>query len=174
VDAAQDVVVSEIDCGTFDGIEVGSLIEGGEVIEHLSARILGRVVLEDLKDPDGETIVAKNEEIREIQPEGCRRCGLREDKDSLRPSHGRSKEGSMRALLRQRSFKGRLVSIRRGCGNCGRPSPSASRAPSSMRTFHISGAASRRVEVYLEARNEGYVKLLNVKGHDNRDNCRWL
>jgi DNA-directed RNA polymerase subunit beta' len=66
VDVAQDVVVSEPDCGTFDGIEVSSLTEGGEVIERLDARILGRVVLEDLKDPDtGEIIVRRNEEITE-------------------------------------------------------------------------------------------------------------
>ena len=65
VDAAHDVVVADHDCGTFDYIEVSSLIEGGEVIERLDARILGRVSHEDLKDPDGEIIVHKNEEITE-------------------------------------------------------------------------------------------------------------
>ena len=65
VDVAHDVIVGETDCGTFDGIEVTSLIEGGEVIEQLGTRILGRVSLEDLRDPDGEIIVHRNEEIRE-------------------------------------------------------------------------------------------------------------
>ncbi len=49
------MIVGETDCGTFDGIEVTSLIEGGEVIEQLGTRILGRVSLEDLRDPDGRS-----------------------------------------------------------------------------------------------------------------------
>ena len=51
VDVAQDVVITEHDCGTLDGIEVTSLVEGGEIIESMKERILGRVALEDIADP---------------------------------------------------------------------------------------------------------------------------
>ncbi len=59
VDVAHDVIIADTDCGTFDGIEVTALMEGGEVIEQLGTRILGRVSLEEMRDPDGEVIVKK-------------------------------------------------------------------------------------------------------------------
>ena len=51
VDVAQDVVIADHDCGTMDGIDVASLVEGGEIIESMKERILGRVALEDIRDP---------------------------------------------------------------------------------------------------------------------------
>ena len=51
VDVSQDVIIREDDCGTVDGIEVGPLVEGGEIIEPIGERILGRVALEDVRDP---------------------------------------------------------------------------------------------------------------------------
>jgi DNA-directed RNA polymerase subunit beta' len=170
VDAAQDVVVSEIDCGTFDGIEVSSLIEGGEVIEHLGARILGRVVLEDLKDPDGEIIVRKNEEIREVHLKDIEDAGF--EKIKIRSALTcRSKRGVCVLCYGRDLARGRLVSIGEAVGIVAAQSIGEPGTQLTMRTFHIGGAASRRVEQStLEARNEGYVKLLNVKVVINRDN----
>ena len=66
VDVAQDIVVSELDCKATDGIEISALVEGGEVIEAIGDRILGRVVLEDITDPyNGKILVKANEEINE-------------------------------------------------------------------------------------------------------------
>ncbi|MEK7797860.1 MAG: DNA-directed RNA polymerase subunit beta', partial [Nitrospirota bacterium] len=66
VDIAQDVIVSEHDCGTNEGIFVTALLEGGEVIQQLGDRILGRIAAEDVRDPvTGELIVGANEEITE-------------------------------------------------------------------------------------------------------------
>src|ERR687892_492434 len=66
VDVAQDVIISEPDCGTLDGIEARAIVESGEVIEPLRDRIVGRVTLERILDPfSGETIVEVNEEIDE-------------------------------------------------------------------------------------------------------------
>ncbi len=170
VDAAQDVVVSEIDCGTFDGIEVSSLIEGGEVIEHLGARILGRVVLEDLKDPDGETIVAKNEEIREVHLKAIEDAGY--EKIRIRSALTcRSKRGVCVLCYGRDLSRGRLVSIGEAVGIVAAQSIGEPGTQLTMRTFHIGGAASRRVEQStLEARGEGYIKLINVKVVVNRDN----
>src|ERR1700739_2530102 len=65
VDVAQDVIVSEHDCGTVEGIYVTPIVESGEIIEPLKDRIIGRVSLEKLKDFEGKTIVEVNQEIDE-------------------------------------------------------------------------------------------------------------
>jgi DNA-directed RNA polymerase subunit beta' len=66
VDVSQDVIITQDDCGTTDGIIVGSLVEGGEIIEPMSERILGRVVSEDIKDPlTKEVIIPGKREINE-------------------------------------------------------------------------------------------------------------
>src|SRR5205085_9065688 len=65
VDVAQDVIISENDCGTLDGIYVGSIVEAGDIIEPLRDRIIGRVSLEKIKDYEGAVIVDVNDEIDE-------------------------------------------------------------------------------------------------------------
>src|SRR5262249_18816627 len=66
VDVAQDVIISETDCGTLDGIEARAIVESGEIIEPLRDRIIGRVTLERITDPySGDTIVDVNDEIDE-------------------------------------------------------------------------------------------------------------
>src|SRR5678815_586609 len=65
VDVAQDVIISESDCGTVDGIFVGSIVESGGIIEPLRDRIVGRVSLEKIKDYESRVIVEINQEISE-------------------------------------------------------------------------------------------------------------
>jgi DNA-directed RNA polymerase subunit beta' len=155
VDAAQDVIVSEQDCGTLDGIEVGPLIEGGEVIERLDARILGRVAHETLKDPDGEVIVNKNEEItedhlRKIEDAGYEKVNIRSVLTC------RSKRGVCVLCYGRDLARGRLVSIGEAVGIVAAQSIGEPGTQLTMRTFHIGGTASRRVEQStLETRNEG-------------------
>ncbi len=163
VDVAHDVIVGETDCGTFDGIEVTSLIEGGEVIEQLGTRILGRVSLEDLRDPDGEIIVQRNEEIREEHLKKIDEAGYEVVK--IRSALTcRSKRGVCALCYGRDLARGRLVSIGEAVGIIAAQSIGEPGTQLTMRTFHIGGAASRRVEQStLEARNEGYVKLMNVK-----------
>src|SRR5205809_3320232 len=77
VDIAQDVIINEIDCGTTDGIVVTALVEGGEVIQPLEERILGRLAGEDIRDPvTGEIIVKANEEIDEDRSKGIVEAGV--------------------------------------------------------------------------------------------------
>ncbi|HUJ69597.1 MAG TPA: DNA-directed RNA polymerase subunit beta', partial [Syntrophorhabdales bacterium] len=163
VDVAHDVIVGETDCGTFDGIEVSSLIEGGEVIEQLGTRILGRVSLEDLRDPDGEIIVRRNEEIREEHLKSVDEAGYEVVK--IRSALTcRSRRGVCALCYGRDLARGRLVSIGEAVGIIAAQSIGEPGTQLTMRTFHIGGAASRRVEQStLEARNEGYVKLVNVK-----------
>jgi DNA-directed RNA polymerase subunit beta' len=169
VDAAQDVVVADHDCGTFDGIEVSPLVEGGEVIERLDTRVLGRVVLEDLKDPDGEIIVAKNEEIREEHLKQIEEGGF--EKIKIRSALTcRSHRGVCVLCYGRDLARGRLVSIGEAVGIIAAQSIGEPGTQLTMRTFHIGGAASRRVEQStLEARNDGYVKFFNVKVVHNRE-----
>src|SRR5207237_8571670 len=83
VDVAQDSVIAEDDCGTMDGIEMTPLMEGGEIIEPLGDRVLGRAALDDVKDPfTGQVIIKANEEIDEelvqrIEDEGMERIKIR-------------------------------------------------------------------------------------------------
>ncbi len=163
VDVAHDVIVGETDCGTFDGIEVTSLIEGGEVIEQLGTRILGRISLEDLRDPDGEIIVHRNEEIREEHLKAIDEAGY-ETVRIRSVLSCRSKRGVCAYCYGRDLARGRLVSIGEAVGIIAAQSIGEPGTQLTMRTFHIGGAASRRVEQStLEARNEGYAKLVNVK-----------
>ncbi len=157
VDVAHDVIVGETDCGTFDGIEVTSLIEGGEVIEQLGTRILGRVSLEDLRDPDGEVIVQRNEEIREEHLKQIDEAGYEIVK--IRSALTcRSRRGVCALCYGRDLARGRLVSIGEAVGIIAAQSIGEPGTQLTMRTFHIGGAASRRVEQStLESRNEGYV-----------------
>ena len=82
VDVAQDVIISEFDCGTLDGIFVEPIVEAGEVVEPLRDRIVGRVSLEKIKDYEGNVIVDVNQEINEdlaaaIQAAGIERVKIR-------------------------------------------------------------------------------------------------
>ncbi len=169
VDVAQDVVVSEYDCGTFDYIEIGSLIEGGEVIERLDARILGRVSFEDMKDPDGAIIVHKNEEITEghlklIEEAGFERVKIRSVLTC------RSRRGVCVLCYGRDLARGRLVSLGEAVGIIAAQSIGEPGTQLTMRTFHIGGAASRRVEQStLETRNEGIAKFINVRAILNRE-----
>ena len=81
-DVAQDVIVTEPDCGTADGIFVEPIVESGETIEPLRDRIIGRVALEDIHDHEGNLLVAANQEITEelasaIQDAGIDRVKIR-------------------------------------------------------------------------------------------------
>ena len=82
VDVAQDVIVTEYDCGTVEGIYVGSIVESGEIIEPLRDRIIGRVSLERIKDYDGNVVVDVNQGIDEdiasaIQGAGVEKVKIR-------------------------------------------------------------------------------------------------
>jgi len=169
VDVAQDVVVSEPDCGTFDFIEIGSLVEGGEVIERLDARILGRVSFEDLKDPDGAIIVHKNEEITESHLKLIEEAGF--EKVKIRSVLTcRSRRGVCVLCYGRDLARGRLVSIGEAVGIIAAQSIGEPGTQLTMRTFHIGGAASRRVEQStLETRNDGFVKFINVRSILNRE-----
>jgi len=80
---SQDVVIRIDDCGTTEGIEVGPLVEGGEVIERIGERILGRVALEDVRDPINDSVLCSagaeidEDRVRRIEDAGIEKVRIR-------------------------------------------------------------------------------------------------
>ncbi len=170
VDVAQDVVITELDCGTLDGIEVESLVEGGEIIESMRERILGRVALEDIRDPfTGEVIVKGNEEIDETLAERIEDAGI--DKIRIRSVLTCKSERGVCALCYGRDLaRGRLVNVGEAIGIIAAQSIGEPGTQLTMRTFHIGGTASRRAEqTTLEARIDGKIRFYTLKTVKNRE-----
>ncbi len=164
VDVAQDTIITEEDCQTLDGIYVTSLVESGEVIEHLADRILGRVSLEDIHSPiDGSIIARANQEIdetlaQEIEQAGIERVKIRSVLTC------QAKRGICARCYGRDLARGRPVTLGQAVGVIAAQSIGEPGTQLTMRTFHIGGTASRSAEqTTLEARNEGKVKFHNMK-----------
>ena len=159
VDVAQDVIISEGDCGTVDGIFVGSIVESGEIIEPLRDRIVGRVSLEKIKDYEGHVIVEINQEITEdlasaIQSAGIERVKIR----SVLTCE--SRRGACVRCYGRNLATGKLVEIGEAVGVIAAQSIGEPGTQLTMRTFHIGGTASRVAEqTSLEAKNAGTIKF---------------
>ncbi|PIV24992.1 MAG: DNA-directed RNA polymerase subunit beta' [Deltaproteobacteria bacterium CG03_land_8_20_14_0_80_45_14] len=170
VDVAQDVVIRENDCGTLDGIEVESLVEGGEIIESMKERILGRVALEEIRDPfSSEVIVKGNEEIDETLADRIEDIGI--DKVKIRSVLTCKLKQGVCALCYGRNLaRGKLVNVGEAIGIIAAQSIGEPGTQLTMRTFHIGGTASRRAEqTTLECRIDGRVKFINLKSVKNRE-----
>jgi DNA-directed RNA polymerase subunit beta' len=172
VDVAQDVVITDHDCGTMDGIEVSSLVEGGEIIESMKERILGRVALEDIQDPFSDTnevIVKGNQEINEAFAERIEDAGI--EKVKIRSVLTcKSKRGVCALCYGRDLARGRLVITGEAIGIIAAQSIGEPGTQLTMRTFHIGGTASRRAEqTTLECRIDGKVKFLNLRTVKNRE-----
>jgi DNA-directed RNA polymerase subunit beta' len=170
VDVAQDVVITEYDCGTMDGIDVTSLVEGGEIIESMKDRILGRVALEDIRDPfSDEIIVRGNQEIDEALSERIEDAGI--EKVKIRSVLTCKAKRGVCALCYGRDLaRGRLVNVGEAIGIIAAQSIGEPGTQLTMRTFHIGGTASRRAEqTALEARIDGKVKFHSLKTVKNRE-----
>ncbi len=166
VDVAQDSVVTEEDCGTLDGIEVGSLIEGGEVIANMGERVLGRVTLDDVEDPvTGEILVEANEELDEEKVAVIVDAGI--EKVMIRSVLTcRARRGICKLCYGRDLARGRMVNAGEAAGVIAAQSIGEPGTQLTMRTFHIGGTASRAAEQStLEVRNDGFVRYsdtLNV------------
>jgi DNA-directed RNA polymerase subunit beta' len=170
VDVAQDVIVNEYDCGTMDGIYVSSLVEGGEIIEPMVERILGRVALEDIKDPfTNEVIVRASHEINEEALQKIADAGL--DRVKIRSVLTCESNHGVCALCYGRDLaRGRIVDIGEAVGVIAAQSIGEPGTQLTMRTFHIGGTASRRVEeTALEAKMDGTVKFIDLRTVRNRE-----
>ena len=170
VDVSQDVIVSEYDCGTVKYIETTPLVEGGDIIQSLRDRILGRVAAEDIRDPlSGEIIVQVNTEITEelaqkIEDSGLERVRIR---STLTCD---TKRGICVMCYGRNLGTGRLAELGEAVGIIAAQSIGEPGTQLTMRTFHIGGTASRVVEASKhEAKSAGVVKYHNLRTVVNRD-----
>jgi DNA-directed RNA polymerase subunit beta' len=164
VDVAQDCVIAEYDCGTMDGIEIASLVEGGEIIEKLGDRILGRVPAEDIFDPyTGEVLVQGNEEITEDKVRIIEDAGI--DKVKIRSVLTCETRRGICVLCYGRDLaRGHMVNIGEAVGVIAAQSIGEPGTQLTMRTFHIGGVGQVRTEQsQLEARYDGVVRVESVE-----------
>jgi DNA-directed RNA polymerase subunit beta' len=170
VDVSQDVIVSEHDCGTVKYIEAAPLVEGGDIIQSLRDRVLGRVAAEDIRDPfTAEIIVQANTEINEDLAQRIEDAGL--EKVRIRSALTcESKRGICVMCYGRNLGTGRLVELGEAVGIIAAQSIGEPGTQLTMRTFHIGGTASRVVEASKhEAKNPGIVKYHNIRWKENRD-----
>ena len=160
VDVAQDVIISEEDCGTPDGIESSAIVDSGEIIEPLRDRIVGRVALEDVLDPQtSDVIVAANRLIDEDLAAGIEDSGV--EKVKIRSVLTCAARRGVCARCYGRDLgTGELVELGLAVGVVAAQSIGEPGTQLTMRTFHIGGTASRvSAQSTLEANNAGTVRF---------------
>jgi DNA-directed RNA polymerase subunit beta' len=164
VDVAQDVIVREENCETSQGIEIGPLVEGGEIIESIGERILGRTTLVDVTDPiTGEVLVPKGVEIDEERVQVIEDAGI--ERVLIRSGLTCATERGVCVLCYGRDLaRGELVNLGEAVGVIAAQSIGEPGTQLTMRTFHIGGTATRRAEQsHHEARTDGEVRFSNVR-----------
>ncbi len=158
VDVTQDLVVVEDDCGTENGVEMRALVEGGEVIQALRDRVLGRVTATDVENPDThEVVIARGTLIDEDICDLIDRLGL--DMIKVRtPLTCETRYGLCAKCYGRDLGRGTLVNAGESVGVIAAQSIGEPGTQLTMRTFHIGGAASRAaVASSVEAKSAGTV-----------------
>lgn len=170
VDVAQDVVINNDDCGTFDGIVMKPLIEGGDVVEPLRERVLGRVVAEDvLKPGTSEVLVERNVLLDEKLVDFLESHSV--DQVIVRSVITCENDFGVCAKCYGRDLaRGHMVGAGESVGVIAAQSIGEPGTQLTMRTFHIGGAASRAsAENSVQIKNNGHLKLHNAKYVTNTD-----
>src|SRR5690554_5466502 len=165
VDVAQDLVVTEVDCGTDQGILVTPLIEGGDVVVPLGDRVLGRVTARDVFTPgdDQSVLLPAGTLLDEALVQLVEKTGVDEiivrSTITCETRHGVCAKCYGRDLAR-----GHLVNVGEAIGVIAAQSIGEPGTQLTMRTFHIGGAASRASAVdNVQIKSKGSIRLFNVK-----------
>jgi DNA-directed RNA polymerase subunit beta' len=168
VDVAQDVIVTEQDCETLEGIEVSRIEEGGEIIEELRDRIVGRVALDDVVDTlTGDIIVSRNGVIDEDLATRVQDVGI--DKVRIRSVLTcECKRGICIRCYGRNLGSGRLVELGEATGVIAAQSIGEPGTQLTMRTFHIGGTARIDEQSAIEVRNDGTLRYDGLKTVLNR------
>tara|TARA_Y100000816_G_scaffold292085_1_gene285758 strand:+ start:5416 stop:9588 length:4173 start_codon:yes stop_codon:yes gene_type:complete len=168
VDVAQDLVIREEDCETKEGIVLRSIIEGGEVVQHLKDRILGRVLAEPLSSKDGSFKISKGTLIDEALAEQIEQNNI--DIAKVRsPITCETSFGICSKCYGRDLGRGNLVDPGEAVGIVAAQSIGEPGTQLTMRTFHIGGAASRSSEEdRIQAKYDGTVKFRNLNSLQNK------
>ncbi|MCI0511038.1 DNA-directed RNA polymerase subunit beta' [Chromohalobacter marismortui] len=170
VDVSQDLVVTEEDCGTYEGLTLHPVIEGGDVIVSLAQRVLGRVVAQDVVDPQTEDVLIPRGTLldeawcAELDTMGVDEIVVR-SAITCETAHGVCSACYGRDLAR-----GHQVNIGEAVGVIAAQSIGEPGTQLTMRTFHIGGAASRASAVdSVQVKHGGTVRLHNIKHVERTD-----
>ncbi|WP_438765980.1 DNA-directed RNA polymerase subunit beta' [Kushneria sp. TE3] len=170
VDVAQDVVVTDTDCGTEEGLTLHPVIEGGDIIVSLAERVLGRVVARDVVDPQSqEVLIPRNTLLDEAWCNRLDTMGVDEivvrSTITCETAHGVCSSCYGRDLAR-----GHVVNVGESVGVIAAQSIGEPGTQLTMRTFHIGGAASRASAVdSVQVKHGGSVRLHNMKHVERSD-----
>jgi DNA-directed RNA polymerase subunit beta' len=170
VDVAQDLVVVEDDCGTENGLEMIPIVEGGDVVEPLGERILGRVVAEDIYPADSDEVLCPRGTLLDekwvatLEENAIDRVLVRS------PITCDTRYGICGQCYGRDLARGSAVNTGEAVGVIAAQSIGEPGTQLTMRTFHIGGAASRAVAVdQIEVKSDGTVRLYNLKSVENSD-----
>ena len=170
VDVAQDLVITENDCGTENGVTMQPIVEGGDVVEPLSERVLGRMVADDVYKPGfDEVICERNTLLDEQLVEFLEENGV--DRMKVRSTITcETRHGVCAACYGRDLARGHIVNIGEAVGVIAAQSIGEPGTQLTMRTFHIGGAASRAAAVdHIQVKSPGFVRLHNMKTVENVD-----
>ncbi len=164
VDVAQDVVITEIDCGTDEGLQMTPVIEGGDIIESLGDRILGRVVARDVvKEGSDEILVPAGTIIDEKWVERIEGMGI-DEVIARSPIKCETRYGICAQCYGRDLARGHRANVGESVGVIAAQSIGEPGTQLTMRTFHIGGAASRASAAdSVEVKQDGTIRLHNIK-----------
>jgi DNA-directed RNA polymerase subunit beta' len=167
---AQDVVVTEADCGTTEGVIMHPIVEGGDVVEPLRDRVLGRVIAQDLFIPGSKKIfppantLLDEQSVLDMEAAGIDEVVVRS------PIACTVKYGVCAQCYGRDLARGDLVNMGEAVGVIAAQSIGEPGTQLTMRTFHIGGAASRAAAVdHIEVKAAGSIRLHNLKSVTNAD-----
>ena len=170
VDVSQDLVISEEDCGTKNGLTISAVVEGGEIVQNLSDRVLGRVISQPIKDRENKKVILKKgtlideDNVTLIEEHGVDAISIR-NPVTCETNHGLCIKCYGRDLAR-----GHIVDIGEAVGIIAAQSIGEPGTQLTMRTFHIGGAASSSAaQNSIEINNDGVASLYNLKTIKNVD-----
>ncbi|MFP6802810.1 MAG: DNA-directed RNA polymerase subunit beta' [Pseudomonadales bacterium] len=164
VDVAQDLVVTEVDCGTDRGMLISAVIEGGDVVVALGQRVLGRVVAEDVMTSDGnDVLLTRGSFIDEQLADVIEDSGI--DEMIVRsPITCETRYGICSNCYGRDLGRGHIINIGEAIGVIAAQSIGEPGTQLTMRTFHIGGAASRATAIdNVQVKHAGSVRLHNLK-----------
>jgi DNA-directed RNA polymerase subunit beta' len=170
VDVAQDVVVTEQDCGTDAGLVMTPVIDGGDIIESLPDRVLGRIVAKDVVKPGtDEVILDAGTMIDELWMRRLEELGV--DEIIVRsPITCKTRYGICSTCYGRDLGRGHQVNLGEAIGVVAAQSIGEPGTQLTMRTFHIGGAASgQAAQDNIQVNSDGVVKLHNIKVVDRAD-----
>ena len=170
VDVAQDLVVTEVDCGTDQGLVMTPLVEGGDVVVSLSERVLGRVTVSDTMKPGTQEVaIPAGTLLDEKWVEVMESVSI--DEIVVRsPIACETRHGICSCCYGRDLARGHQVNIGESTGVIAAQSIGEPGTQLTMRTFHIGGAASRAATINnVEVKNNGTIRLHNLKTISNKN-----